>query len=339
MKVSILIPCFNAEKWIGQAILSSLDQSHKDKEIIVVDDGSTDKSLEIIRSFGNRIKFETGPNHGGNAARNRLLELSRGEWLQYLDADDYLLPDKISEQVPHTENADVVYSRFILEVWRNDGTFIHDTGPITPQGDLWLRLLGPGITQTGAVLWRRQALLDVGGWDPRFRSNQEVEIFFRLLAEKKRFVFCPAVGAVYRRQHERITLSNRDPHCSLLNLMQIAEGAKGYFLRSGQMTPARQSALSVAIVSIARRLYQFDRKLAYGLLRRSHYPHRKRLPAGHFSPLLLTSYRWVGFRFTERLVALARRAKRLTRSRTPDISRDRLTQIRLAPSNRIKFAK
>ncbi len=85
MLISILIPCFKAERWIAQAIESALAQTWPEKEVIVVDDGSTDGSLEVIKSFGDRIRWETGPNRGGNAARNRLLELARGEWLQYLD--------------------------------------------------------------------------------------------------------------------------------------------------------------------------------------------------------------------------------------------------------------
>src|SRR3954466_15611284 len=97
--VSILIPCHNAERWIAQAIDSALAQTWPDKEVIVVDDGSTDASAEIIREYGDRIRGESGPNRGGNAARPRLLALSRGEWLQYLDADDYLLPDKIANQM------------------------------------------------------------------------------------------------------------------------------------------------------------------------------------------------------------------------------------------------
>ena len=83
--VSILIPCFNAERWIAQAIESALAQTWPHKEVIVVDDGSTDGSLEVIRRFDGRVRWESGPNRGGNVARNRLLELSNGEWLQYLE--------------------------------------------------------------------------------------------------------------------------------------------------------------------------------------------------------------------------------------------------------------
>lgn len=94
--VSIIIPCYNAERWVAEAIQSCLDQTYSPIEIIVIDDGSTDKSLEVIKSFGHKIRWETGPNQGGNVARNRGLELAKAEWLQYLDADDYLLPDKIA---------------------------------------------------------------------------------------------------------------------------------------------------------------------------------------------------------------------------------------------------
>src|SRR5438067_693233 len=99
MLVSILIPCFNAERWVAQAIESALSQNWPETEVIVVDDGSNETSLENNKSFGDRIRWETGPNRGSNVARNRLLELTRGEWLQYLDADDYLLPEKIALQM------------------------------------------------------------------------------------------------------------------------------------------------------------------------------------------------------------------------------------------------
>src|SRR5215472_15094253 len=97
--VSILIPCYNAERWIARAIESALAQTWSSKEVIVVDDGSTDDSLNVIRAFDGRVRWETGPNQGGNTARNRLLELAGGEWVQYLDADDYLRSTKLERQI------------------------------------------------------------------------------------------------------------------------------------------------------------------------------------------------------------------------------------------------
>ena len=118
--VSILIPCYNAERWIAQAIESALAQTWAAKEVIVVDDGSTDRSLEIIQSFGDRIRSEAGKHRGGNATRNRLLELARGQWVQYLDADDYLLPEKVAHQmefrVAHPD-ANIIFGPIFLEHW------------------------------------------------------------------------------------------------------------------------------------------------------------------------------------------------------------------------------
>ena len=121
--VSILIPCYNAERWVAQAIDSALSQTWPNKEVIVVDDGSADRSLDVVRSFGDRIRWETGPNRGGSAARNRLLELATGEWLQYLDADDCLLPEKTASQVEcglPLDDIDVLYAPVVYEHWKEN---------------------------------------------------------------------------------------------------------------------------------------------------------------------------------------------------------------------------
>ena len=107
--VSIIIPCYNCSRWVGKAINSCLNQTYPNIEIVVV--GSTDGSLAVLRRFLPLIRLETGPNRGGNNARNRAFELSTGEYIQYLDADDYLEPEKIARQVQFLEEtkADVVY--------------------------------------------------------------------------------------------------------------------------------------------------------------------------------------------------------------------------------------
>src|SRR3954454_13449861 len=142
MLVSILIPCYNAERWIAQAIESGLRQTWPDKELIVVDDGSTDRSLDIIRQFDGRIRWETGPNRGGNAARNRLLELARGDWLQYLDSDDYLLPQKIDAQstfIANNPDTDIVYGLITLE-YCSEGDPRQETLSIPEPHDPWILL-------------------------------------------------------------------------------------------------------------------------------------------------------------------------------------------------------
>src|SRR5439155_25020344 len=93
--VSVIIPCYNAGRWVGDAIRSALNQTYTNVEIIVIDDGSTDDSLEVIRAFKDKVRWKTGVNHGPCAARNLGLGLAQGEWVQFLDADDLLHPQKI----------------------------------------------------------------------------------------------------------------------------------------------------------------------------------------------------------------------------------------------------
>ncbi|HIK16972.1 MAG TPA: glycosyltransferase family 2 protein [Leptolyngbyaceae cyanobacterium M33_DOE_097] len=125
--VSIIIPCFNAEKWLKETVDHCFQQSYRNIEIIIIDDGSKDDSLEIIKSFGDKVIWKTGPNRGGCHARNQGFSLAKGDYIQFLDADDVILPDKIKCQVEclKSSSADVVYSdwRYIYSFsWLADRT-------------------------------------------------------------------------------------------------------------------------------------------------------------------------------------------------------------------------
>src|SRR5256885_9187181 len=102
--VSILIPAYNAQGWIADTLRSAIAQTWERTEIIVVDDGSTDQTLAIARGFeSDRVRVVTQQNQGAAAARNKCLALSRGDYIQWLDADDLLSHDKISRQVQALE--------------------------------------------------------------------------------------------------------------------------------------------------------------------------------------------------------------------------------------------
>ena len=164
--VSILIPVYNAERWVAQAIESALAQTWQKTEVIVVDDGSTDASLEVIKRYGGRLRWETGPNRGGNVARNRLLEMANADWLQYLDADDYLQPNKIENQMKFSSsaqevaNADIIYGPVLMEYAEPYGSG-RALAPIPEPHDEWMLLARWYLPQTGAPLWRKQALVDI----------------------------------------------------------------------------------------------------------------------------------------------------------------------------------
>ena len=98
-KVSILIPLYNSENYIEETIQSCLNQTYENIEIIIVDDGSTDKSLQIAKSFeSGKLKVYSQPNSGACKARNLAFEKSIGDYIQYLDADDLLSENKIENQ-------------------------------------------------------------------------------------------------------------------------------------------------------------------------------------------------------------------------------------------------
>src|SRR5262249_34284845 len=155
-----------------------------------------DGSLNIIRRFGDRIRWETGPNRGGNSARNRLLDLARGEWLQYLDADDYLLPRKISDQMEcmsSQRHVDLIFVPVTLECWSREASR-RELLPILDASDAYVLLAEWKMPQTGAPLWRKQAILDVGGWKTDQPCCQEHELYLRLLISGKKFEYHPTNG-------------------------------------------------------------------------------------------------------------------------------------------------
>jgi glycosyltransferase involved in cell wall biosynthesis len=252
-KVSILIPCHNAEGWIAKAIESALNQTYQTKEIIVVDDGSTDDSLSIIKSFEGSIRWVTGSNKGGNTARNRLLNISTGQWLQYLDADDYLLPYKIANQIECLEtvpSVDILYGPSIYEYWDNEQSR-QELLPIPEPHDPWILLARWYLPQTGSPLWRKQALIDVGGWKINQPVCQEHELYFRLLKNQKKFRYFDDAGSVYRQWSES-TVCKRDQSFTRYHRLIIEDQIEQYLRKEGQLTQERLQAINQARFECAR---------------------------------------------------------------------------------------
>jgi glycosyltransferase involved in cell wall biosynthesis len=308
--VSILIPCYNAERWIAQAIDSALAQG-SEHEVIVVDDGSTDGSLEVIKRFGDRVRWESGPNRGGNVARNRLLSLARADWVQYLDADDYLQPGKVRDQfawlTQHAPDADVVFSPVILEHGVPPDTR-REPLPIPEPHDLWVLLARWYLPQTGGPLWRKQAILDVGGWKPDQPCSQEHELYLRLLSGGKRFVYCPLSGAVYR-QWSAQTVCQRDRPELRRRVLEILQREEDVLRGRGELTPLRRDAINIARFEAARIAWLSNRDEAHGIMATVRASDPSFVPGGVAAPWRYRiAYRVLGFDGAE---ALAGRLRRL----------------------------
>ncbi|MGH7822985.1 MAG: glycosyltransferase family 2 protein, partial [Candidatus Binatia bacterium] len=154
--VSVLIPAFNAARSVGEAISSALEQDRVE-QILVVDDGSTDATPQVLDSFGSRIRWVRQSRQGPNPTRNRLLHWSSAAWLQFLDADDALMPGKIRRQLERAEGCDVVASPSL------QGGLTRHWGP---GEDPWIRFFHAHLGITSTNLWRREAVMAIGGWNP-----------------------------------------------------------------------------------------------------------------------------------------------------------------------------
>jgi glycosyltransferase involved in cell wall biosynthesis len=181
--VAIIIPCLNAEKWIARAIQSALDQGYPKLEVIVVDDGSTDRSLEIIRSFGNRIILETGVHRGGCAARNVGLSVARATFVLFLDADDYLEGPALVGAILNSArtDADVIFLPIAFE-YENGArdVFQYFDGTQSPVDVFAGWPLGRWVAPC-AVIWRRDFVIRAGGWNERVLRNQDGELILRAM--------------------------------------------------------------------------------------------------------------------------------------------------------------
>jgi glycosyltransferase involved in cell wall biosynthesis len=204
--VSILIPAYNAEEWIGDTITSALAQTWPRKEVIVVDDGSTDQTLAVARRFAtNAVSVSTQTNQGAAATRNKAFSLCQGDYVQWLDADDLLSPEKISRQVSALDRGCTMRT-LLSSGW---GHFMYRPHrakfmPTALWCDLspreWLiRKMSLNLhMQTATWLVSRELTEAAGPWNTTLLGDDDGEYFCRVLLASDAVRFVPEMGVFYR---------------------------------------------------------------------------------------------------------------------------------------------
>lgn len=210
--VSIIIPVYNASRFVEESVYSALNQTYSDIEVVVVNDGSTDDSLDKLLSIhDDRLRIFSQLNQGPNVARNRGLKESRGEYVKFLDADDVLYPQVVAtqvEQMAELGEDEVVFG---------DLNFIDEKGVVyhekkldkalfeSSSQDYWI--MRYWNIATSAPLHRRSLLDKVGGWDVMLLNHQESMLHLAMSIHGVRFVYRPLVVAGYRNYQsaDRIT--------------------------------------------------------------------------------------------------------------------------------------
>jgi glycosyltransferase involved in cell wall biosynthesis len=207
--VSVIIPVFNGETYIVEAIESVLNQTYPSLELIVVDDGSTDDTQRILKDYHSRLRCVSQQNSGVSAARNYGLRLARGEYIVFLDADDVLLPTKLTNQVACLDREPDVGS--VHSGWHlidAQGEYIETVEPWhdAPHLDLetwliWCPFYLP------AMMFRRHWLESVGGFDPTLRQAEDVDLLLRLSLMGCTTTWLQQPTVCYR-QHGNSTMQN-----------------------------------------------------------------------------------------------------------------------------------
>ena len=205
--VTIIIPCHNAAPWLAETLESVLGQTWAEKEIVLVDDGSTDDSLAIARSFEPRgVRVLPQSNRGAAAARDTGLQRAHGAYLQFLDADDLLGPDKIERQLarltagPVAAVATCAWARFHRDP--AEARFVREAlwEDLAPMDWLVRSFEQQVMMATAAWLVPRSLAERAGPWDSGLGHNpiDDMEYFSRVLLEAEQVLFCPEARVFYR---------------------------------------------------------------------------------------------------------------------------------------------
>lgn len=188
--VSVVIPAYNAEVYVKEAVTSVLRQSYPLEEIVVVDDGSTDGTLQALRELEaanpDRVLVMSGPNKGGSAARNRGMAAATGEYIEFLDADDLLFPEKIERDVAMlSERPALLFG--LHEGYHGSEKVFEASG--FPSPDPWVCFVSNKFGHTSANLFRRDAVVKAGRWDETRPFAQEYDLIARMLMNEPHVMF------------------------------------------------------------------------------------------------------------------------------------------------------
>ncbi|ULA61338.1 MAG: Family 2 glycosyl transferase [Nitrospira sp.] len=214
-RVSVVIPTFNCERFIGRTVDSALRQTYRDFEIIVVDDGSTDGTRAVLAQYGDALHYISQANQGASAARNAALSNATGEYIAYLDADDIWDPEKLARQVEyldanpscgfvHTEVAVIDEQDHVLHA-----SFNKETGRTVPQGRCLRDILQRSHIQTLTVLERRSAFERAGKFDLRLPVAQDYLHWIQVVLQGYEVGYLPEPLGQYRWRAGSLMSSQR----------------------------------------------------------------------------------------------------------------------------------
>jgi glycosyltransferase involved in cell wall biosynthesis len=309
--VSVLIPSFNARPYIGETLDSVLLQTWGNIEIIVVDDGSTDDTPAVVERYRQKgVRLISQKNAGAAAARNKAFAASRGLFIQFLDADDILKPNKIALQMARLMRnpahiASAEWGRF----YNNLGETCFE--PESNWADLdpveWLvRSREDGLGMLFPAIWLLpRAIADAAGaWDETLSLGDDGEYFTRAVLASKGVLFCEGAKCHYRSGLPR-SLSRRKTAQGWNSQFKAAELCERHVLAHEDSERVR-CGFALSWQHIAHMVYPYDPRLAERALERARFLHSVRIkPAG--GPAFRVASCLLGWRVARKLQMLSGR--------------------------------
>lgn len=198
--VTIIIPVYNGEDYIAEAIESVLAQAYTTLECLIVDDGSTDRTADIVKGYGERVRYIYQKNSERSAARNNGIAHASGKYVCFLDADDILLPIKLTEQVFFLEDHaeyDVVYSK-VKYFNMNNPADAYMVRRATPSGDIARSLIYSNFITMNSPLFKKSAVERIAGFDISLSRYEDWDFLLRLALTGSRFAFIDNFHALCR---------------------------------------------------------------------------------------------------------------------------------------------
>lgn len=307
MLISIIIPVFNAAKTIDATVQSALQQQSKNYEIeiIIINDGSTDNTVEVLRRYKNNCLIITQNNTGVSVARQNGFELSRGNFIQYLDSDDLLHPGKfeIQMQALIIQRADIAYGDF--ERFSENNNTITVEGLVTGEikGNPEIEIFRNFWRPPAAILYSRQVVEKIS-WSATLPVIQDARYFLDAVFTGGKLVYTPGVQAKYRI-NQNSSLSQRSNHDFLKDCFQNAVEVYAIWKKELVKEAEKKSALINVLRFCIHEFSLVDQHLFYQAINLLLEIAPGYIPEKSLS-LNLTS-RIFGYRNAERIAALKRK--------------------------------
>ena len=311
-EVSVIIPCYNGERFLKATLESVFSQSYQNFEVIVIDDGSTDSSSLIIKEYGDRIRAVFTENRGVSVARNHGTRLARGALFQYLDADDLLHPDALKQRVEALRGISngVAISEWQELVELSPGQYqhrAHGRPSFHRLSNAEESIFSGFWAPPAAIMYTREIVARIGDWDESLPIIQDARFLLDAAYHGAQFVLIPEVLADYRiALHGSLSRTNRVKFIS--DQAKNLEDIERRWYTSGLPSAQRIELLRKAHGAVVRDWYALDRAKFHAALLDA-----RRLNPG-FIPDGSKAYHWLsklfGVGFAERTALLGRVCKR-----------------------------